>query len=205
MSLVCGLLSCSAPAAKLQLLVAAVACTLGWAKLGGALAPGQETTALTASSGETAEFTMLHHRLADPIDAGIIADDLVGWINHDNLIPLVDSIGGHPVGVQDSQRAALAANTLLSNTFLRAPGLDLVDTMALWLSVDNTLGDSLLSATALDSNTIDQVALLCLVAKLACLVCTSWTGGTMNGWELAELPGADTLEEAHDIRLFLPP
>ena len=45
-------------------------------------------TVLLASSSQAAHLAMLVHRVADPIDARIVADGLVERVHKDNLVPL---------------------------------------------------------------------------------------------------------------------
>lgn len=148
---------------------------------------------------------MLVDWIADPVDARIVTDAFVHWIDHDNLIPLVDSIMSHPVRIQHPQPTTLAADSLLSDTAEVTSHLDLVHTAILWLTIDNALGNTLLSASTLDAHTVHTVALFGLVAKMACLVWAGWTISTVNRWHLSQLPAAHSLSEPHHIRLFLAP
>ena len=50
------------------------------------LALSEETATLPSSSCEAAELTVLHHRLADPIDAWVVTDALVVGVDHDDLL-----------------------------------------------------------------------------------------------------------------------
>merc|ERR1719181_2282937 len=74
-----------------------------------------------------------------------------------------------------------------------------------WLSVHDALCDTLLAATTLHSNTVDEIALLCLVAQLASFVCPRRSRSSVDRRQLAELPGANSLEKSHNIRLLLVP
>lgn len=66
--------------------------------------------------------------VADPVDAGITADGLVLGVNEDDLEVLVGGVLVDPVGVQDTQVSAAAANTLLSGGTEGTLVLELVDT-----------------------------------------------------------------------------
>ena len=66
--------------------------------------------------------------LGDPVDAGIAADSLVLGVDEDNLVVLVGGVLVDPVGVQDTQVGAAAADTLLSGGTEGALVLELVDT-----------------------------------------------------------------------------
>ena len=48
-----------------------------------------ETSALLASGRETSALAVLVHRLDDPVDAGVFADDFVLWVDEDDLEVLV--------------------------------------------------------------------------------------------------------------------
>lgn len=47
---------------------------------------------LSASRGETTKLTVLVDWVADPVDAGILADGGVEGVNQDDLEPLVNGI-----------------------------------------------------------------------------------------------------------------
>merc|ERR1719198_1172575 len=96
-------------------LVIAVCCSLGWSELGGPLALCQQATCLSSCSSEPTQFTVLHCILANPIDAGIITDDFVEWINHDHFKPFVNCICCNPIGIQDSESTTFSPNSFLSN------------------------------------------------------------------------------------------
>lgn len=88
-----------------------------------------DTTGLLAGGGETASLTVLVHRVYDPVDAGITTDGLVLGVDKDDLVVLVGRVLVDPVGVQDAQVGATAADTLLSGGLEGALVLELVDTL----------------------------------------------------------------------------
>lgn len=125
-------------------------------------------TALAASSGETTHLPVLHHGLADPVDARIRTDDAVSRVHHDHLEVLVHTINGHPVRVEHTEVAAAAANALLSKTLKVAGALELVDgTGASRLTPDGTLVHGPLAGTTADADAVDDKALLGLVSEPA--------------------------------------
>lgn len=126
-------------------------------------------------------------RVADPVDAGIAADGLVLGVDTDNLEVLVGGVLVDPVGVQDTQVGAAAANTLLSGSAQSTLVLELVDTLVGGLAVGGTLRSRALAATAADTDTVDDVALLGLVTKTASLVRAGGARSTVDGVQLAEL------------------
>ncbi len=67
----------------------------------------------------------------------------------------------------------------------------MVDTLVLWLTVDNTLVVWSLAATSADSNTVDNITLLSLVTKLVGLVGTGWSVDALDLVALTILPSSD--------------
>ena len=67
------------------------------------------------------------------------------------------------------------------------------------------LVDWTLAASTTDANAVDAISLLGLVSKTTSLVRAGWAGSTVHGRHLPELPGTDTLEEAHHIGLLAVP
>jgi hypothetical protein len=88
-----------------------------------------DTTGLLAGGGKTTSLTVLVHRVDDPVDAGIATDGLVLGVNEDDLVVLVGGVLVDPVGVQDAEVGAAAADTLLSSGLEGALVLELVDTL----------------------------------------------------------------------------
>lgn len=78
-----------------------------------------QSSALLSSRRQSAQLSVLHHRLADPVDARIVADGGVVRVDEDHLEVLVRRVGVDPVGVEHAQVAAAAAHALLG---LRAEG-----------------------------------------------------------------------------------
>lgn len=88
-----------------------------------------EATGLLASGGETTSLTVLVDGVDDPVDAGIAADSLVLGVNEDDLVVLVGAVLVDPVGVEDAEVSAAAADTLLGGGLEGALVLELVDTL----------------------------------------------------------------------------
>lgn len=65
--------------------------------------------------------------VGDPVDTGIAADGLVLGVNEDDFEVLVGGVLVDPVGVQDTQVGATAADTLLSGSTEGTLVLELVD------------------------------------------------------------------------------
>lgn len=122
------------------------------------------------SSGETSGFSVLVLGGGDPVDSSVSSDSLVVGVNKDDFEELVGSVLANPVRVEDSEVSASSADSLLSDGSVGSGRLELVDTLVDGLSVNNTLGNGSLSATSSDSNSVDDITLLGLVAELSSLV-----------------------------------
>ncbi len=164
-----------------------------------------ETSALAACGSQTAHFSVLVVNINDPVNSRVVSDRCVGWVNEDNFEPLVDGVLANPVGVQNSQRTALASNSLLGNRSQVSNKLLLSDTRILGLAVVDTLGNALLAISSLYSNSVDNVPLLGLVSKSMGLIRSRWLTCSMDGWQLSVLPCADSQDESHHIGLLLVP
>lgn len=146
-----------------------------------------ETTRTLASGSKATSLAVLVDGVDDPVDAGVDADGLVLGVDHDDLVVLVGRVLVDPVGVEDAQVSTAATNTLLSGGTERALVLELVDTLVGGLAEGSTLLGRLLAATAADTDAVDDVALLGLVAETAGLVGARGAAGTVDDVQLAQL------------------
>ncbi len=78
--------------------------------------------------GKGRKGTNLVDRLGNPVDASVTTDSLVLRVDEDDLVVLVGGVLVDPVGVQDTQVGAAAADTLLSGGTESTLVLELVDT-----------------------------------------------------------------------------
>ena len=142
-------------------------------------------------------------------------------VNEDNFVVLVNTILVNPVRVQDTQVTASLADTLLRYTSQTSLGLEVVDTLADGLAVGRTLGDVFLAVAPADTDAVDNIALLGLVAKTTSLVGARWTRCAVDDVQLTVLPAPvgsfrissrrkkalqdapNTEKEPEDIRLLL--
>ena len=147
-----------------------------------------ETSVLLAGGGEASALSVLLLVGGDPVDSGVSGDGLVVGVNEDDFVELESTVLTDPVGVEDSEVSAASANSLLSHSAVRSVGLELVDTLVDGLAVDNTLGDGSLAATTSDSDSVDHVALLGLVAELSGLVSAGRSVDLVDHGELSVLP-----------------
>jgi hypothetical protein len=171
----------------------------------GAMSLDTKTSVLAASGGETTSLAVLHDGLADPVDAGVVADDHMAGVAKNNLKVLVSGILVNPVRVEHSQVSALSADTLLSNTAKVSGKLNLIDTLVLGLSMHNSLMVGPFAATSAHSDTEDHESLLGLVSELVGLVSSGRSVDTDHLLVLTVFPGSHTKQEAHDITLLLSP
>lgn len=162
-----------------------------------------DTTVLAALGGEATSLAVLVDGVDDPVDAGVATDGLVRGVDKDDLVVGVDTVGVDPVRVQDAQVAAATADTLLSEGLEATLGLEVVDTLADGLAVGGTLGGVLFAVTATNTDTVDNVSLLGLVAETAGLVGARGTRGAVDNRELAVLPAANARDELENVRLLL--
>ena len=146
-----------------------------------------ETTGLLAGGGETTRLAVLVDGVDDPVDAGVDADGLVLGVDEDDLVVLVGRVLVDPVGVEDSEVSAAAADTLLSGSLEGSLVLQLVDTLVGGLAIGGTLGSRALAATTADTDTVDNIALLGLVSETASLVQTGGARGAVDDVQLTEL------------------
>ena len=125
---------------------------------------------LSAGSGKTSALSVLVLVGSDPVDSGVSSDGLVEGVNENDFEELEGSVLTNPVGVEHSEVSASSSDSLLSDRSVGSVGLELVDTLVNGLSVNDSLGDGLLSATSSDSDSVDDITLLLLVTELSGLV-----------------------------------
>lgn len=124
----------------------------------------------------------------DPVDSSVSSDGLVVGVNEDDFVELEGSVLTNPVRVEDSQVAASSSNSFLSDGSVGSGRFQLVDTLVNGLSVNNTLGDGLLSATSSNSDSVDNISLLGLVTELSGLIDSAWSVNLVDNGELSVLP-----------------
>lgn len=164
-----------------------------------------KSSALSSGRSESTELSVFHDRLTDPVGSRIVSNGLVRGIDEDDFEKLVGGILVDPIGVQDAKVSTTASDSFLSDRAEISGELELVDSLRLGLSVNDTLSDLSLSVSAADSDSVNDVSLLCLVSQTLSLVRSGGSGHARDGRELAVLPAANSEKEAHHIRLlFLP-
>jgi len=164
-----------------------------------------ETTSLPSSTGKSTAFSVLVHRVYDPVDARIVADLNVGWINEDHFVILHGGILVDPVRVEHAQVAEFTSHLLFRHRLQVALEFDLVDTLVLGLTVDHTTVVGALASTATDATAHDDVALLGLVTEAVGFVSTGRAVHPGDLGALAILPGADAEEETEGVTLLVTP
>lgn len=88
-----------------------------------------ETAGLLAGGGEATGLAVLVDGVDDPVDTGVDADGLVLGVDEDDLVVLVGGVLVDPVGVEDAQVGAAAADTLLGGGLEGSLVLELVHTL----------------------------------------------------------------------------
>jgi hypothetical protein len=114
---------------------------------------------LAASRCKTSSLAVLVDGVNNPVNAGVISDRDVLRIDQDYFVIFICSILVDPIRVEDSKIAAISACTFLSNTAQVSNEFELVDTLVLWLSVDDALVVRPLAATTTNGATVDDIAL----------------------------------------------
>ena len=169
------------------------------------VAAGEETSVLLAGSSEAAGVSALVFIGGNPVDSGVTGHGLVVGVNKDHLEELEGAVLTNPVRVENSEVSAASGDSLLSGGAVRAAGLELVDTLVDGLAVDDALGDGSLAATSSNSDSVDHVALLGLVAELSGLVDAAGSVNLVDHGELSVLPGSHSEHEAEHVALLLSP
>ena len=148
---------------------------------------------------------MLADWFSDPLAVRVSSDSFMEWINEDNLKELVCRIFTNPVGIQDPQGPTVAARVLFCNRLQASSKLELIDTMVDRLAVGGTLRNWAFAAPAAHTDPAYDIALFGLVTQSARLVEPGGARGAVQRRELAVLSAAHPQQEAHHIRLLLPP
>jgi len=164
-----------------------------------------DTPGLASSGSKSTAFAVLMDRSDDPVDARVVANLSVGWVDKNDFVVLVDSVLVDPVGVEDTEVAVLASDLLLGNTLQVALKLQVVDTLMFWLTVNHTTMILTLTSSATNSDTYDSVSLLSLVSKTVSFISTGRVVYTSDLWALTVFPSPDTKEKTHSITLLVTP
>ena len=169
------------------------------------MSPLAKSTSLASGTGESTALAVLVDRVDDPVDARIVADLLVVWVNHDHFVVLHGGVLVDPIGVQNTQVAVPASCFLFGNGLKVTLELELVDTLMLGLTEHHTTVVLALASSATDSGTDNNEALLGLVSETVSLL---WTRGTVASQDIGTLtvfPSTDTHQESEGIRLLVAP
>lgn len=159
-----------------------------WSLSGGLDTSLVDTSVLLTSSSETSVLSVLVLGGGDPVNSWVSSDGLVVGVNKDDFVELECTVLTYPVRVEDSKVGASSSNSFLSDGSVGSGWLELVDTLVNWLTVNNTLANWSLSTSSSDSNSVDNVALLCLVTELSGLVDSAWSVNLVDDGELSVFP-----------------
>ena len=117
---------------------------------------------------------------ADPVDSRVSSDRLVGGVNEDDFVELVNTVLivaaivsyrnsrkcrrethlVNPVRVENSESSTSSGDSLLGSGSERSLELEVVDTLVRGFTESGSLGDRSLSVTSSDSNSVNHETLL---------------------------------------------
>ena len=179
--------------------------TAGGSCLGGEVALSLHTSGLLAGGGKSSLLAVVVLAADNPVDLGVAADGVVLGVHKDDFVELVGSILTNPVGAKDAEVGALAANSHLSECLVGLGLLELADTVVPGLTEDFAFADISLTATASNTDAVDDVALGSLVTKSAGLVESGRTSAPVDHGQLSVLPTSDSEHESDQVGLLLLP
>ena len=148
---------------------------------------------------------MLHFVGRDPVDSSVSSDCFVVRVDQNNFKEFVCSVLSYPIGVEHSQISGSSADSFFSDSSVGSVGLELADTLVDGFSIDLTLVDGLLSSSTSNSDSVDNVSLLLLIAELSGLVRARRSLAFVNHGQLSILPCSHSEHKAHHIGLLLSP
>jgi len=146
-----------------------------------------QTTRLLASCSKTTGLAVLVNRVDNPVDTRITANSLVLRVDEDDFEIFVGRVLVNPVRIENTQVGATTSDTLLRSRLQGSLILKLVHTLVGGLAISGTLWHWLLASTTADTNTVDDIALLCLVTQTAGFVRARRSRGTVDDVQLSEL------------------
>jgi len=74
-----------------------------------------QTARLATGTGEATALAVLVDGVDDPVDAGVVADLGMRWVDEDDFVVLHGGVLVDPVRVEDSEVGVLASDLLLSD------------------------------------------------------------------------------------------
>merc|ERR1712063_55984 len=151
-----------------------------------------KTSVLLTSSSETSQFTMFHCWCTDPVDARIVSDCGVRWIDYDNFKKFISGILVNPVRRKNSKVSSTATNSLFSNRSQTSLEFKLSNTLVDWFTVSDTLWSNSFTGTSANTNTVDNIALFSFVSKTSCFVWASWVLNTVDNRKLTIFPASNS-------------
>jgi len=131
-----------------------------------------ETAILFPNTSETTGFPAFVHWLHNPINSGIFSDRFVAWIHQNNFIVLVNAILVDPIRIQDPEVPTSPANSFFCSAAQASLILQVVDALADRFAIGGAFGNRFFAVSTPDADTVNDVALLGLVAQTARFVRT---------------------------------
>jgi len=130
---------------------------------------------------------VLVNRVDNPADARITTDRLVLGVDENDFKVLVGRILVDPVGVEDAEVGATTTDSFFGGGAEGSLVLELVHTLVGRFTECSTLRHRLLAATTSNTNSVDDIALLGLVAETTSLVWSRGTRSAVDDVQLSEL------------------
>jgi hypothetical protein len=171
----------------------------------GAMSLFAQSSRFASGAGESSQFSVLVNWIDDPLDAWVVSDAFVCWIDKDDFIILHGSILIDPIGIENTQIGILASDLLFCHGLQVAFELEMVDTGMFWFSENHTAMILTLATTATDTTTDNHKARLGFETQTVGLIRTS---GLVDAGDLVALtifPSADAKEETKGVRLLVTP
>ncbi len=149
-----------------------------------------DTSVSLTSRSDTSVLSVLLVVRSDPVDSGVSSNGLMVRVNENDFVEFEGSVLSNPVRVEDSQVAALSSDSLFGHSSVRSGWFQLIDTLIDGFTVNDSLGNGLLSTTSSDSNSIDDISLLGFITELSCLVDSAGSVTFVDDGELSVFPGS---------------
>eukprot|EP00834_Sanchytrium_tribonematis_P008053 NODE_843_length_3569_cov_0.535447.p4 type:complete len:145 gc:universal NODE_843_length_3569_cov_0.535447:2163-1729(-) len=130
------------------------------------------TTTLLSGTCQTSRFSVLHLVAADPLVMWVSSDSSVLWVYKNDFKKFVSCILSSPVRIQNSHVSTSLTDSTLSNTLVRLLVFQLSNSLATWLTVNNTFVNRLLSTSTTNTDSVCYNSLLCFISHSVCFVNT---------------------------------
>ena len=141
----------------------------GGSEFSGGSSSSVKTSSFLTGGGKTTELSVCVLGSNNPVNSGVTSDAFVAWVDHDDFVEFEGSILSNPVGVENTEVGALAANSFFSSRFVGSFFLQFADTLVNRFSMNDTFTDESLTSSTSDTDSVDNVSLSSFVSELSCL------------------------------------